>query len=158
LWYQVGLLFFNYHNDARSNIHKIYKHAVVINCITITPEQLILYNPVYNYLSNINIGQEWIIIKIVGLFGFCGVLTKLAVLWVLIQSVGDVCRWCWIQFESEVWSNLLILAVIWCNVMKIKPIYRPNFLWNLCNLKHNLAWISFMIMIHFVMNVFVCSQ
>jgi len=23
LWHQVGILFFNYHNDARSNIHKI---------------------------------------------------------------------------------------------------------------------------------------
>ena len=28
LWHQVGLLFFNCHNDARSNIHKIYWIAV----------------------------------------------------------------------------------------------------------------------------------
>ena len=29
VWHQVGLLFFNYHNDARSNIHKILIFLVI---------------------------------------------------------------------------------------------------------------------------------
>jgi len=28
-WHQVGLLFSNYHNDARTSIHKIYLHAEI---------------------------------------------------------------------------------------------------------------------------------
>ena len=30
----------------------------------------------------------------------------------LIQSIGDVCRWCGVQFGTKVWFSLLILAVI----------------------------------------------
>ena len=48
----------------------------------------------------------------VGLFGVCGMVTKGAVLWVMIQSIGEVCHWCGIHFGSKVWSNLLFLAVI----------------------------------------------
>ena len=29
-WHQVGLLFFNYHNDARSSIHEKYNHCCVM--------------------------------------------------------------------------------------------------------------------------------
>ena len=32
LWHQLGLLFFNYHNDARSNIHKIYARHIYPSC------------------------------------------------------------------------------------------------------------------------------
>jgi hypothetical protein len=56
----------------------------------------------------------------VGLFVVWGMVTKVAVLWVLIQSVGDVCRRCGVRFGSKVWSNLLFLAVIWFDVVKIK--------------------------------------
>jgi len=33
MWHQVGLLFFNYHNDARSNKHKIKKMHYFINLV-----------------------------------------------------------------------------------------------------------------------------
>jgi len=33
-WHQVGLLFFNYHNDARSNAHKIYPKITTPYCTT----------------------------------------------------------------------------------------------------------------------------
>jgi len=45
------------------------------------------------------------------MFGVCGMVTKVAVLWVLIQSIGDVCC-CGVQFGTKVRSNLLILGVI----------------------------------------------
>ena len=34
LWHQFGLLFFSYHYDARSNIHKIYKEHIISKSVS----------------------------------------------------------------------------------------------------------------------------
>ena len=44
LWHQVGLLFFNYHNDARSNIHKIYWWIMLNIFFNIAQEQDNVYS------------------------------------------------------------------------------------------------------------------